>query len=177
MNSFFLPQKKKKDESNSPSQISDLESPKSSSATVGQQALDSCIIISNVVKAEIIWTLKIVDHGFSLRSRDDQSDLFSTMFLGSAVARGFQMGRTKTMYEITHGLAPCFKSILNDAIGRSDVYTYLFDESLNEVTQSSEMDRHVRLWNADSSQVQFRYFSSSFLGHTGHLDLLNHLET
>ena len=64
---------------------------------------------------------------------------FSTMFLGSAVARGFQMGRTKTMYEITHGLAPCFKSILNDAIGRSDVYTYLFDESLNEVTQSSEI--------------------------------------
>ena len=44
------------------------------------------------------------------------------------------MGRTKTMYGITHGLAPCFKSILVDPIGRSDVYTYSFEESLNGVT-------------------------------------------
>ena len=56
------------------------------------------------------------------------------MFPDSAIARGFQMGRTKTVYEITHGLAPYFKSIHVDVIGRSDVYTYSFDESLNEVT-------------------------------------------
>ena len=45
---------------------------------------------------------------------------------------------------------------------------YSFDESLNEVTQSSE------IWNADSNQVQSRYFGSSFRGHTRHLDLLTH---
>ena len=33
--------------------------------------------------------------------------MFLIMFLSnSAIARGFQMGKTKTMYEITHGLAP-----------------------------------------------------------------------
>ena len=50
------------------------------------------------------------------------------------------MERTNTIYEITHGLAPYFKSIFVKAIGRSDVYTHSFDESLNEVTQSSEID-------------------------------------
>ena len=68
--------------------------------------------LSDVVKAEIIWTLKNVDCGFSLRSSDNQSDLFSTIFPDSAIARGFQMGRTKTIHEITHGRAPYFKSIL-----------------------------------------------------------------
>ena len=82
------------------------------------------------------------------------------------------MGKTKTIYEITYGLAPYFKSILFDSIGRSDVYTYSFYESLNEVTQSSETDLHVTFWKADSNQVQSRHFGSSFLGHTRHLDLL-----
>ena len=84
------------------------------------------------------------------------------------------MGRTRTMCGITHGLAPYSKSILVDAIGRSDVCKCSFDESLNKVTQSSEMDLYVRFWNADSNQVQSRYFGSSFLGHTTHLDLLTH---
>ena len=48
------PPKKKKDESNSESQISALEAPTSLSATAGQQTLDSCFNISDVVKAEII---------------------------------------------------------------------------------------------------------------------------
>ena len=54
------------------------------------------------------------------------------------------MGRTRTMCGITHGLAPYSKSILVDATGRSDVCKCSFDESLNEVTQSSEMDLYVR---------------------------------
>ena len=43
---------------------------------------------------------------------------------------------------------------LIDAIGQSDVYMYSFDESLIEVTQSSEMNLCVKFWKADSNQVQ-----------------------
>ena len=82
------------------------------------------LIYQNVVKAEVIWTMKIEDCCFSFRSSDNQSDLFSTLLPDSAIARGFQKGRTNTMYEITHGPALYFKSILFDAVGRSDVYTY-----------------------------------------------------
>ena len=61
---------------------------------------------------------------------------------------------------------------LIDAIGQSDVYMYSFDESLIEVTKSSEMDLCLKFWKADSNQVQSWYFMSSFLGRTRHLDLL-----
>ena len=61
---------------------------------------------------------------------------------------------------------------LTDAIGQSDVYMYSFDESLIEVTKSSEMDLCLKFWKADSNQVQSWYFMSSFLGRTRHLDLL-----
>ena len=43
-----------------------------------------------------------------------------------------------------HGLAPYFKKIFVDAIGQSDVNMYSFDESLIEVTRSSEIDLCVK---------------------------------
>ena len=70
------------------------------------------------------------------------------------------------MYKITHRLAPYLKSILVDSISRSDVYTYSFDESLNEMKESSEMELYFRFGMLT--------FSSRFLGHTRHLDLLTH---
>ena len=39
----------------------------------------------------------------------------------------------------------------------------LFDESLNPVLQSKQMDVMVRLW--DVSQVTTRFYTSKFLGH------------
>ena len=49
-----------------------------------------------------------------------------------------------------------------------------FDESLNEVTQTSEMDLYVRFWDVNANRVKNRYFGSSFLGHTTSKDLLTH---
>ena len=59
--------------SNSASKTRNLETPKSSSTTAGQQKVGACINISNAVKAEISWALKIVDCGFSLWSSGNQS--------------------------------------------------------------------------------------------------------
>ena len=78
VNSFFSPQKKK-GESHFASQISDLETPKSlftTTSTAGQQTVDSCINIFDVVKSEIFWTLKIVDCGCSLQSTDNGEYLY-----------------------------------------------------------------------------------------------------
>ena len=82
-----------------------MKTPKSSSVAACQQTLDCFINISDVVKAETIWTLKILDRfsSFALRSSDNQSNLFFTMFPDSA--RGFQMERTMTMYDIINVLA------------------------------------------------------------------------
>ena len=118
--------------------------------------------------------MKIVDSGFSLRSNDDSSNVFAAMFPDSAIALQLQMAHSKSMYELNHGLAPHFKSLLVETLQMSEIHVYSFDESLNEVTQTSEMDLYIRSWDVNRNGVSVHYFGSSFLGHTTHKDLLTH---
>ena len=81
------------------------------------------------------------------------------------------LARVKSIYAVTHGLAPYFKSVLVSTLDKSDVHVYSLDEVLNDVTQTCEMDFYVRFWESVSNRVETRYFGSSFLGHTTHQDL------
>ena len=49
------------------------------------------------------------------------------------------------MCVINHGLAHYFKSLLKTSVDRSDIFSFLFDESLNEGIETSEMGLNVRL--------------------------------
>ena len=69
------------------------------------------------------------------------------------------------MYDINHDIAPYFKSLLLSSINTSYIHVYSFNESLNEVTQTCEMDLYVRCGDVACSQVKMRYFGSSFMGH------------
>ena len=128
-----------------------------------QKTLESCVK-SEITKAEIIWLLKT----------DDLSDVFAAMFPDSAIALQFQMACSKSMYKLNHGLAPHFKSLLLETLQMSEIHVYSIDESLNEVTQTSEMDLYIRFWDLNGNRVNVRYFGSSFLGHTTHKDVLTH---
>ena len=68
------------------------------------------------------------------------------MFPERDIAQQFSMGCIKSMYVINHWLAPFFKSQLTDDLEKSDIHVFSFDESLNDVTQTSEMDLYVRYW-------------------------------
>jgi len=57
---------------------------------------------------------------------------------------------------------------------KSEIFSYSFDESLNEATQTSEMDLYIRFWDDLDDSVKVRYYDSSFLGHGKHTDILNH---
>ena len=83
------------------------------------------------------------------------------------------LNRTKSMYAINHGLAP---SALMSDLQKSDIHTYSFDDSLNEVMQTCEMDLHLCYWNVNENLVRSRYYGSSFFGHATHIDLLNHFK-
>ena len=78
------------------------------------------------------------------------------------------------MYAINHGLAPSFKSALMSDLQKSDVHTYSFDENLNEVMQTCEMDLHLHNWDVNKNLVRSRYYGSRLLGHATHTDLLNY---
>ncbi|GBM48074.1 hypothetical protein AVEN_34398-1 [Araneus ventricosus] len=56
----------------------------------------------------------------------------------------------------------CLLKLLNEF----EVFTLLFDESLNKATQSKQMDIHVRYWRDGDQEVKTRYLTSIFLGHS-----------
>ena len=127
--------------------------------------------------AEIIWILKTVLSGHSMRSNDELGKTFAAMFPQLNSFYNFNLARTKSMYVINHGLASFFKSMLNDSLQKFNTYVFCFDESLNQVTQTSEMDMYIRYWNGNSNAVNVRYYGSGFLGHTTQQDLLHHFNS
>jgi hypothetical protein len=66
------------------------------------------------------------------------------------------------MYIASYGLAPFFKSLLQNKL-QEEPYVFMFDESLNKEQQKNQMDMVVRFWNHDS--VQSRFYNSMFMGH------------
>ena len=139
-----------------------------------QKSLESLFSTNDTTKAEIIWILKCVMGGCSFRFNDDMSQKFQAMFPELEILNKFGLGRTKSMYAVKHGLAPHFKELLNSNLQKSEIFSYSFDESLNEATQTSEMDLYIRFWDDLDDSVKVRYYDSSFLGHGKHTDILNH---
>ena len=123
-------------------------------------------------ESHIIWALNCVKNGFSDNSVDDFGDVLKAMCKDSKTAMEFKMKRAKLMYVVNFGLFPYFKDIVKTIILKSPFITTLFDESLNQVTQTSEMDLHVRYWDINWRRVLTRYWTSEFLGHTTSNDLV-----
>ena len=78
------------------------------------------------------------------------------------------------MYMSNHGLAPFFKSLLLSELNKSDIFAFSFDESLNQVNQTCEIDVYVRFWNVTELKVIIRFIGSAFFGHETHQNLLKH---
>ena len=72
------------------------------------------------------------------------------------------MDPTKLRYFVNFRIAPYFKSILVENVKGSLCYIVSFDESLNEMTQSCEMDLLLRYCNEVDYKVKVRYYDSQF---------------
>lgn len=127
-----------------------------------QPSLEGHVTKDNVLKAETLWTLKLITSHYSFNSSKDTSQLFSAMFPDSQIARQFACGERKAAYCCAFGLAEHFKKLLQNSV--SGPFVVLFDESLNTKMQEKQMDVHVRFWNDQTNQVATRYFNSEFLG-------------
>lgn len=100
------------------------------------------------------------------------SDTFKRMFPDSKIGQNFCMGKTKGSYVICHGLAPHFKSNLQNDIMECQFYVIAFDESLNKVSQKCQMDLFIRFWSNNTEKVETRYWTSVFLGRSTAENLL-----
>ena len=76
-----------------------------------------------VVKAEILWALKVVDSGFSFSSCDNIVPILRLMDPDSKVFAHMSMKRVKMSYYLTHGLLPYYQRKLIKRIQDSPAYT------------------------------------------------------
>lgn len=73
------------------------------------------------------------------------------------------------------GLAPHFLNVLEGCLKRCDNYVLCFDESLNKISQKSQMDIFVRYWNEENNLVKCSYLTSVFIeGRATAQNLLTH---
>ena len=100
-----------------------------------------------VDEAHVVLAMYCMKSGFSNNSVDNFGDVLKSMCQTDPASSKFQMGRIKLQYVVNHGLFPHFKQMILDEILKSSFMSVLYDKSLNESTQKSEMDIHVRYWN------------------------------
>ena len=79
------------------------------------------------------------------------------------------------MYIVNYVVAPYFKQLLDVKLKKAPLYTLPFDESLNEITQESEMVAMVQYWDEEENEVRTRYVGSTFLRHSIAVDLMDKL--
>ena len=119
----------------------------STSTRYHQTTIDHVVSASEVVKAEIVWTLFSVVRGFSNNSAKDIHSTFETMFPDSIILSSFQLGPDKLKYMTNWGIAPYVKEQLRNNIDKAEYVVVSFDESLNHTTQSCQIDFLPRYWD------------------------------
>ena len=165
-----------KSTSSESSEHSKLNPTKSIASSSGSSVMEKNVTLDVTLKAEILWALKVMSH-YSYKSCQGTSKLFPAMFPDSRIASQFSRGEKKCAYLICFGLAPHFKQLLKDVVKKEEAYVLMFDESLNSVCQSKQMDIHIRSWNQDKHEVESRYYTSVFIGHGTADDMLSHFRS
>ena len=77
-----------------------------------QQSLKTFVTKDNVIKAETLWTLKLVTNHYSFNSSTDTAKLFAAMFPDSEIAEQFFSSERMAAYMTVFGLAEHFKKFL-----------------------------------------------------------------
>jgi hypothetical protein len=130
-------------------------------ATVAR--VHSYLIKDEVMKCEILWIICKIMYHISNRTAGSMTDMFKVMFSDSLIAQKLHLHKDKVGYMFTFGIGPYFQTELSKYLQTLDFYTLSFDESLNKVTQKSQMDFIVRYWDNALNIVQCRYLTSMFL--------------
>ena len=139
-------------------------------------SLDTAVVTGDIIRAEVLWTLKVVMCHYSFTSCNDISATFRAMFPDSGIAMTFTCGATKCAYLTCFGLAPYFHEQLVDMVRSTACYSISFDECMNRISQNEQMDFIIRYWDGNTNKVAVRYLGSEFLGHATAVDLSTHFK-
>lgn len=113
------------------------------------------------IKAEIIWTLKVVESHFSGRSCENIADIFRAMFPNNIVSDSFSLGKFKIAYMLTDCVGPHFRDMfLNDA--KESFFSLCFDETTNEASKK-ELQVGVRYYSEKTKRIQQHHLQTFFI--------------
>lgn len=102
--------------------------------------VSSYLAKEDTLKAEICWTLHVVEKHHSFHSNEGIEKVFQDMFHDSTTAAKFSCGEKKCCYIACFGLAPYFAKLLKEKVEKEDSFVLLFDESLNLITKNKRLD-------------------------------------
>ena len=143
-------------------------SQRNANSSTQQQTLELTVNKSHISIAEITWALQTVTKGHSKNSNNNITELFKVMFPDRQIAKMFTLGY--------HSIAPYFYEILKANVNLADFYVISFDESMNSITQTNQMNCFIRYWDSEANLVKIRFWNSSYLGHGTHKDILEKFE-
>ncbi|KAJ8670793.1 hypothetical protein QAD02_002052 [Eretmocerus hayati] len=142
----------------------------------------SLLVKEEVLKAEIQWALTTVELHLSLNVSAKLVEKLKFIFklspstLESGLSENMKLKNDKLGYMILYGLGPYFGQKTLEFAQSSGVHTLSFDESFNDQIKKTQMDIHVRAWNAELKQVVTKYLGSAFLSHSKASDLLREFD-
>ena len=113
-------------------------------------------------------------HNFSDASQQEFVPTVQAMLPDSKIASGMKLCKDKVKRMADHGFYPYLKERVLEMVSKSAKFVVSFDESLNKVTQTSQMDINLSYWDMDAMRVEEFYWHSSFLGETDADDLIKH---
>lgn len=144
----------------------------SSSASSNQ--LGMYCLQDSVIKAEILWALKMVKNNISARACEDIGPLFNEMF-NCEISKQFTMGRTKFGYFVTDALGPHFREQLLHDIG-NEYFSICFDETTNH-EQKKELQIKIRYFSEAEGVIVEKHLETFFITHAAATDLVKCLKT
>ena len=104
----------------------------------------------DILKAELLWALKVIESHFSYNLSLNIVGLLKMMLPDSKIVEKLCIGLTKLGYLITHGLAPFFHDELLKLIPSK--YVICFDEAFNEISKKGQMDVVIRFWDSSMNK-------------------------
>ena len=106
----------------------------------------SLSVEQQVIKAELIWLLKMVQSDFSFRSADNMVEMLRLLDKEDKIFPRLTLGRQKCSYYITHALYPFYLEALIQRILEAPAYTLGVDGGSFKVRGLKKMIDIVIRW-------------------------------
>lgn len=116
----------------------------------------------DLVNAELIWTLRIIDGASTFNNTKDSSSIFKLMFPDSIVANNMNLCNTKLKYLTQFGIVPYIEKLIKADTSGSPFSMLLHETSI--FSAKKQVDLHLQYWSNNRDEfIPALYCGSIFL--------------